>query len=89
MGGPTSSTSGALKSSSAEVISDPILRASRASNLRAQTPSEVAAAILVQTAVDHHPHLQAEIREQQPEPQSIAEMLVPYYNAMLAKMTSP
>jgi|HubBroStandDraft_1064217.scaffolds.fasta_scaffold210002_1 hypothetical protein len=89
MGAPTSSTSAALKSNSAEPVSDPIpLRAPRPSNLRSETPSEVAAAILVQTAIDHHPHLQAEIREQLPEPKSIAEMLVPYYKAMLEKMTA-
>jgi hypothetical protein len=53
-----------------------------------QTPNEVAAAILVQTLVDHHPQLQAEIREDQPEPQTLARVLVPYYKAVLEEMKS-
>ena len=53
-----------------------------------RAPNEIAAAILVQTIVDHHPHLQAEIRAEQPEPAGVAEMLVPYYKAMLEKIKS-
>jgi hypothetical protein len=53
-----------------------------------QTPNEVAAAILVQTLVDHHPQLQAEIREDQPESQTLARVLVPYYKAVLEEMKS-
>jgi len=53
-----------------------------------QNTNEVAAAILVQTLVDHHPALQAEIRENQPDPESVARVLVPFYKAMLAEMTS-
>jgi hypothetical protein len=52
------------------------------------TANEVAAAILVQTLVNHHPQLQAEIRENQPEPKPLAEILVPYYKAMLDEMNS-
>ncbi len=51
-----------------------------------QTMNEIAAAVLVQTIVDHHPQLQAEIRQDQPEPESLAEILVPYYQAILDKM---
>lgn len=40
--------------------------------------NEVAAAILVQIIVDHHPQLQAEVRENQPEAKQLAEVLVPY-----------
>jgi len=54
-----------------------------------QTPNEVAAAILVQTLVDHHPQLQAENRQDQPEPKALAQVLVPYYKAILDKMKSP
>lgn len=53
-----------------------------------QTANEIAAAILVQTLVDHHPQLQAEIRQDQPEPETLAEILVPYYKAVLEKMKS-
>jgi hypothetical protein len=53
-----------------------------------QTLNEVAAAILVQTLVDHHPQLQAEIREDQPEPKALAGILVPYYKAVLEQMKS-
>jgi hypothetical protein len=53
-----------------------------------QPANEIAAAILVQTLVDHHPQLQAEIRQDQPEPKPLAEVLVPYYRAMLEQMTS-
>jgi hypothetical protein len=53
-----------------------------------QTPNEIAAAILVQTLVDHHPQLQAEIRQDQPEPKSLAHVLVPFYKAMLDEMKS-
>jgi hypothetical protein len=53
-----------------------------------QTANEVAAAILVQTLVNHHPQLQAEIRENQPEPKPLAEILMPYYKAMLDEMNS-
>lgn len=49
---------------------------------------EIAAAILVQTLVDHHPQLQAEIREDQPEPQPLAKLLVPYYKAILDELHS-
>jgi hypothetical protein len=51
-----------------------------------QIPSEIAAAILVQTLVDHHPQLQAEIRQDPPEPEALAKVLVPYYKAMLDEM---
>jgi hypothetical protein len=53
-----------------------------------QTPNEVAAAILVQTLVDHHPQLQAEIRQDLPDPKSLAEVLIPYYKAILSEMKS-
>jgi hypothetical protein len=53
-----------------------------------QTPNEIAAAILVQTLVDHHPQLQAEIREDQPDPKPLAQVLVPYYKAMLDEINS-
>jgi hypothetical protein len=53
-----------------------------------ETPNEVAAAILVQTLVNHHPQLQAEIRQDQPEPTPLAQVLVPYYKAMLDEMRS-
>lgn len=53
-----------------------------------QTPNEVAAAILVQTLADHHPQLQAEIRNDLPEPKPLAQVLVPYYKAMLDEMKS-
>lgn len=53
-----------------------------------QPPNEIAAAILVQTLVDHHPQLQAEIRQDQPEPKPLAQVLVPYYKAMLDEMNS-
>ena len=53
-----------------------------------QTPTEVAAAILVQTLVDHHPQLQAEIREDQPEPKALAKVLVPYYRAILDELSA-
>ena len=49
---------------------------------------EIAAAILVKTLVDHHPQLQAEIREDQPEPQPLAKVLVPYYKAVLDELNS-
>jgi hypothetical protein len=48
----------------------------------------VAAAILVQTLVDHHPQLQAEIRQDQPDPKPLAQALVPYYKAILDEMKS-
>lgn len=54
-----------------------------------QNPNEVAAAILVQTLVDHHPSLQADIRQDQPDPKQLAQVLVPYYKAMLDEMKSP
>ncbi len=53
-----------------------------------QSPSEIAAAILVQTLVDHHPQLQAEIRQDQPEPKPLAQVLIPFYKAMLDEMKS-
>jgi hypothetical protein len=53
-----------------------------------QIPSEIAAAILVQTLVDHHPQLQAEIRQDQPDPKPLAQILVPFYKAMLDEMKS-
>jgi hypothetical protein len=53
-----------------------------------QTPNEVAAAILVQTLVDHHPQLQADIRQDQPDPKTLAQVLAPFYKAMLAEMRS-
>lgn len=53
-----------------------------------QTPNEIAAAILVQTLVDHHPQLQAEIRQDQPDPKSLAQVLVPYYRAILDELRS-
>ena len=52
------------------------------------TPTEIAAAILVQTLVDHHPQLQAEIRQDQPEPKPLAQIIVPYYKAVLEEMKS-
>jgi hypothetical protein len=51
-----------------------------------RTEREIAAAILVQTLVDHHPQLQAEIRQDQPEPKPLAQVLVPYYKAMLEEL---
>jgi len=52
-----------------------------------QTPGNaVAAAILVQTLVDHHPQLQADIRQDQPEPKALAQVLMPFYEAILAEM---
>ena len=51
-----------------------------------ENPKEVAAAILVRAIVDHHPSLQAEIRSERPEPESVAEMIVPFYKAMLEKI---
>ncbi|MGB2888223.1 MAG: hypothetical protein WBC04_11040 [Candidatus Acidiferrales bacterium] len=53
-----------------------------------QTPNEAAAAILVQTLVDHHPQLQAEIRQDQPDPKALAKILVPFYKAILDEMES-
>jgi hypothetical protein len=53
-----------------------------------QTPNEVAAAILVQTLVNHHPQLQADIRQDQPEPKGLAQVLMPFYKAMLDEMKS-
>jgi hypothetical protein len=53
-----------------------------------QSPNEVAAAILVQTLVDHHPQLQADIRQDQPDPKALAQVLAPFYKAMLAEMQS-
>jgi hypothetical protein len=52
-----------------------------------QKPNELAAAILVQTLVDHHPQLQAEIRQDQSEPKLLAQLSVPY-KAMLDEMNS-
>lgn len=49
-----------------------------------QTPNEIAAAILVQTLVDH----QAEIRQDQPEPKPPAQVLLLYYQAILDEMKS-
>jgi hypothetical protein len=53
-----------------------------------QTPNEIAAAILIQTLVDHHPQLQAEIREVPPDPKPLAEVIVPLYKAILDEMKS-
>jgi hypothetical protein len=53
-----------------------------------ESPNEVAAAILLQTLVDHHPQLQAEIREDMPEPKALAATLIPYYKAVLEAMKS-
>ena len=53
-----------------------------------QTPNEIAAAILVQTLVDHHPQLQAEIRQDQPDHKSLAQVLVPYHRAILDELRS-
>jgi len=53
-----------------------------------QSQNEVAAAILVQILVDHHPQLQAEIRQDQSEPKPLAVVLIPYYKAMLEEMGS-
>lgn len=53
-----------------------------------QAPNEIAAAILVQTLVDHHPQLQAEIREDQLDPKTLAQVLVPYYKAILDELKS-
>ncbi len=54
-----------------------------------QTPNEVAAAILVQTLVDHHPQLQAEIRQDQPDPKALAQIVVLFYKAILDEMKNP
>jgi hypothetical protein len=53
-----------------------------------QTSNEVAAAILVQTLVDHHPTLQATIREGVPDPKPLAQLLAQFYKAMVEEMTS-
>ena len=53
-----------------------------------QTPNEIAAAILVQTLADHHPQLQAEIRQDVPEPKALARVLMPFYKAILDEMKS-
>jgi hypothetical protein len=100
MAEPTSFTSGVSKNNnpgsnpttnlnaSADALPEPIpMRPARtAAPVGAPSSNEVAAAILLQTVIDHHPHLQAEIREQQPEPEAVAHMLVPFYKAMLEKM---
>ena len=52
------------------------------------TSKEVAAAILVQTLADHHPTLQAMIREELPDPRPLAQLLVPFYRAMLEEVES-
>jgi hypothetical protein len=96
MAEPTSFMSATSKSSSANSTanSEPMLEpvpmrpARAAASLGAQSSNEVAAAILLQTVIDHHPHLQAEIREQAPEPEAVALMLVPFYKAMLEKMNT-
>jgi hypothetical protein len=61
---------------------------SQGRSLAMQTPNEIAAAILVQTLVEHHPQLQAEIREDQPDPKTLASVLVPYYRAVLEELNS-
>lgn len=48
-----------------------------------QTANEITAALLVQTLVDHHPQLQAEIRQDQPGPRPQGQVLAPYCAAML------
>jgi hypothetical protein len=53
-----------------------------------QASNEVAAAILVQILFDHHPQLQAEVRQDQPDPKPLAQVVVPYYKAMLDEMKS-
>ena len=53
-----------------------------------QSQNEIGAAILVQRLVDHHPQLQAEIRQDQPEPKPLAAILIPYYKAVLEEMGS-
>ena len=53
-----------------------------------QTTNEVAAAILLQILVDHHPQLQANIRQDQPEPKDLAQILMPFYKAILDEMKS-
>jgi hypothetical protein len=52
------------------------------------TSKEVAAAILVKTLADHHPTLQAMIREEVPDPRPLAQLLVPFYRAMLEEVES-
>ena len=49
---------------------------------------EVAAAILVKTLADHHPTLQAMIREEVPDPRPLAQLLVPFYRAILEEVES-
>jgi len=53
-----------------------------------QIQNEIAAALLVQSLVDHHPQLQAEIRQDQPEPGPLAKLIAPYYRAMLEELKS-
>ena len=53
-----------------------------------QTPNAIAAAILLQTLVNHHPQLQADIRQDRPEPKDLAQVLMPFYKAILAEMES-
>lgn len=53
-----------------------------------QTANEITAALLVQTLVDHHPQLQAEIRQDQPGPRPQAQVLAPYCAAMLEALKS-
>jgi hypothetical protein len=47
-----------------------------------QTPNGVAAAILMQTLIADHPQVHAEIRQDQPDPKPLAQVLVPHYKAM-------
>jgi hypothetical protein len=53
-----------------------------------QTPNDIVDAILIQTLVDHHPQLQAEIGEVPPDPKPLAEVIVPLYKAILDEMKS-
>jgi hypothetical protein len=42
----------------------------------------------LQTLFDHHPQLQAEIREVPPDPKPLAEVIVPLFKAILDEMKS-
>jgi hypothetical protein len=53
-----------------------------------QASNEVAAAILVQTLVDHHPTLQATIREEVPDPKPLAQLIILFYKAIVEEMAS-
>jgi hypothetical protein len=52
------------------------------------TSNEIAAALLLQTLADHHPSLQAIIRDEMPEPRPLARLIVPFYQAILEELRS-